>query len=81
MKKVTKLQEKYLKSITCISVFCMEYGSGSTYNKELKILFLNKKGKIKTLTYKYSLKNIYKLFDALFLPAVFDKKIKNDIKV
>lgn len=80
MKKVTRLQSKYLKNITFMSVYCMEYGAGSTYKTELKVLFLSKNGIIKSLTYKYTLENIYRFLDVAFLPYKLDKRVVYNLK-
>ena len=80
MKKVIKIQSKYLRDIRLIKVYCMEYGTGATYKTELRILFLSKNGIIKSLSYKYTLKNIYRFLDIAFLPYKLDKRVIYNLK-
>jgi hypothetical protein len=80
MKKVILNQSLLLKNTNFILINCYEFGAGSTYSNELVVLFIGKNGIIKKIKYKYSIENIYRLLDALFIPYKFDKKILNDLK-
>ena len=80
MKKVLSYQSKFLKEITHTRAFCAEYGAGSTYRAELRILFMGKNGILKSINYLYTLKNIHKLLDSVFLPICLDKRIKHNLK-
>ena len=80
MKKIINIQSKNYKNITHLRVGCYEFGAGSTYKAKLHILVMGKDGIIKSFDYKYTLENIYKLLDIIFLPYKLDKRIIYNLK-
>ena len=78
MKKVMKFNKKNFKKIKFVQLCCYEFGAGSTYRNELRVLFFCD-DETYSITYKYTLENVLTVCDIVNV-VKFDRKILRDMR-